>query len=296
MKNFLLIMFLFSLCLAGCEKNITIPQPKYDSRLSIECSLEVGVIPTLYLFKTTQYFNVVDASQLFVKDASVKISNTTGEDDLAIDSTFNYLKCKYDYFYKGKIPVEFNKKYQLSIIYNGITYSASTTTNLTAVTIDSIGYTDSFKDIYGDHEGVIPYFHDIPNQTNYYRYEMKRNVDTTMKYSGGKITSPCIGSGSVMVLEEGRSVYNDLNLNGGQIYLVIEPAFSHQKGSTGVVRIQSIDKATYDFFDQLDRQKLGQLNPFIEPVFLSVGQFGDKAIGYFGSVARSAPVQFIFPE
>jgi hypothetical protein len=296
MKNVVITIVLFSLFVSGCEKNITIPQPRYDSRLSIECGLEVGVVPTLYLYKTVPYFNTVDVSQLFVKDAVVKITNSSSADDLAIDSTYNYLKCVYDYFYKGKISVEANKYYQLTILYNGITYSASTNTNNTAVTIDSIGYTDTFKDIYGEHEGVIPYFHDIPNQANYYRYEMTRTVDTTMKYSGGKINSLCIGSGSVTVLEEGRSVYNDLNLNGGQVRLVIEPAFSHRTGSVGLVRIQTIDKVIYDFFDQLDRQKLGQLNPFVEPVFLSVGQFGNKAIGYFGSIARSAPVQFIFPD
>jgi hypothetical protein len=296
MKNIIIIIIIFSLFLAGCEKNITIPQPQYTSRVNIECSLEVGVVPTLYLYKTIPYFNIMDVSRLFVKDAIVKISNSAGTDDLAIDSTFNYLKCSYDCFYKGKILIDANKKYQLSILYNGISYSASTSTNVTAVTIDSIGYTDTFKDIYGDHEGVIPYFHDVANQTNYYRYEMTRTVDSTMKYSGGKLHNSCIGGGSVTVLEEGRSVYNDLNLNGGQISLVIEPAFSHSAEAIGIVRIQSIDKVTYDFFDQLDRQKLGQLNPFVEPVFLSTGQFGNKAIGYFGSIARSGPVQFIFPE
>lgn len=296
MKNIVIIIIIFSLFLAGCEKNITIPQPHYDSRVNIECGLEIGFVPTLYIYKTIPYFNVMDVSRLFVKDAVVKISNSAGTDDLVIDSTFNYLKCSYDCFYKGKISIEANKKYQLSILYNGITYSASTNTNVTAVTIDSVGYTDTFKDIYGEHEGVIPYFHDVPNQTNYYRYEMTRTVDTTMKYSGGKLHNSCIGAGSVTVLEEGRSVYNDLNLNGGQISLVIEPAFSHRTGSVGLVRIQSIDKVTYDFFDQLDRQKLGQLNPFVEPVFLSTGQFGNKAIGYFGSITRSSQVQFIFPD
>jgi len=296
MKNLVILLDIFWLFLAGCEKNITVPQPPYDSRVSIECGLEVGVVPTLYLYKTIPYFTIEDVRHLFVKNAIVKISNTTSVDSLALDSTFNYLKCEYDYLYKGNIFIEADKKYQLSILYNGITYSASATTNLTAATIDSIGYTDAFKDIYGEHEGVIPYFHDVPNQTNYYRYEMIRTVDSTMKYNGVKLNSPCIGGGSVTILEEGRSVYNDLNLNGSQISLVIEPAFSHRTGSVGLVRIQVIDKVTYDFFDQLDRQKLGQLNPFVEPVFLSVGQFGNKAIGYFGIIARSFTVQFIFPD
>ncbi len=60
--------------------------------------------------------------------------------------------------------------------------------------------------------------------------------------------------------------------------------------------VQSIDKATYDFFDQLDKQKQAQNNPFVKPVFIMDGQFGNKAIGFFGSVIHSAPVYFEFPE
>lgn len=64
----------------------------------------------------------------------------------------------------------------------------------------------------------------------------------------------------------------------------------------GLVRIETIDKATYDFFYQLDRQKLEQMNPFVEPVFLTNGQFGKDALGYFGSITRSNPVLLVFPE
>ncbi len=296
MKNILITIVLLTLFLAACEKNITIPQPPYESRVSIQGTMEPGTVPSVFIYKTIPYFAEANLSQLFAKDASVKIAGPETSEYLTIDSSYNYIKCEYEYFFKGKILAETNKKYQLTIIFNNITYTASTTTNISAVKIDSIGYTNVFKDIYGEHEGVVPYFHDVAGQVNYFRYEMTRMIDTTMKYREGKIHSPCIGGGSVTILEEGRSVYNDINLDGGQINLVIEPAYSHRKDLITTVRIQSIDKYTYDFYDQLDRQKRGQLNPFVEPVFLTDGQFGKKAIGYFGSIVRSAPVQFIFPE
>lgn len=50
------------------------------------------------------------------------------------------------------------------------------------------------------------------------------------------------------------------------------------------------------FFDQLEKQKVAQLNPFVEPVFLRDGQFGSKAIGYFSAMNKSNPVTFIYPE
>ncbi len=296
MKYISIIMLGLILLATGCEKNITIPQPEYKSRVCIECGLEVGTVPKVYFYKTVPYFDISSLQDVFVRNAQVKINNSFETDNLVIDSTYNYLKCEYEYFYMGNIPVKQDEDYQLTITVDTAVYIAHTKTNLMAVTIDSVGYTPSFTDIYGDHEGVIPYFHDIPNQTNYYRYEMTRKVDTTMKYREGKISSPCIGDSSIMMLELGRSVYNDQNLNGDQVRLIIEPAYSHYKGLQGTVRIQTIDKATYEFYDQLDKQKLGQLNPFVEPVFLTDGQFGKSAAGYFGSVVKSDPVTFIFPE
>jgi hypothetical protein len=284
--------------LTSCVKDISIPQAEYTPRATIQCSLESGTVPILYFYRTIPYFAQTGTSlhDLFIKNALVKISSQDSTDILQIDSTYNYIKCEFEYFYKGSVITRENRQYNLKISYNNITYTASTTTNLPTVSIDSVGYTTQFKDIYGEHEGVIPYFHDIPNQSNYYRYEMTRIVDTTMKYREGKLHSPCIGSGSVTILEVGRSVYNDQSSSGEQMNLVIEPAYSHRKGLTGLIRIETIDKVTYDFLYQLDRQKLEQMNPFVEPVFLTNGQFGRNALGYFGSITRSIPVLFVFPE
>lgn len=291
-------MVLIILFFHGCVKDINIPQPDYSPRAVIQCSLESGTVPRLFFYKTIPYFDktVTSLHDLFIKDAIVQISRQDTIDNLKIDSTYNYIKCEYEYFYKGSNLTRPNAQYKLKIISNKITYTASTSTNLPSVTIDSVGYTTQFKDIYGEHEGVMPYFHDIPNQSNYYRYEMTREVDTTMKYREGKLHSPCIGSGSVTILEIGRSVYNDNSSSGEQMKLVIEPAYSHKEGLMGLVRIETIDKATYDFFYQLDRQKLEQMNPFVEPVFLTNGQFGKDALGYFGSITRSNPVLLVFPE
>lgn len=286
------------LLLIGCEKNITIPQPSYNSRVTIQCSLEPGTVPKLYFYRTVPYFDKINTSlhDLFIKDALVEISDADTTDYLFVDSTYNFIKCEFEYFYTGSIQTRENRQYKLEITRDTSYYTATTTTNLRATTIDSVGYTSIFKDIYGEHEGVISYFRDLPNQSDYYRYEMTRMVDTTMRYREGKLHSPCIGSDSIIVVEFGRSVYDDVGASGEQMKLVIEPAYSHRKGLAGVVRIETIDKATYDFLYQLDRQKLGQLNPFVEPVFLTNGQFGSKALGYFGSIKRSNPVDFVFPE
>ena len=57
-----------------------------------------------------------------------------------------------------------------------------------------------------------------------------------------------------------RSVYNDENTDGLQQKIVVEPAYTHRKGLKTTVKMQTIDKAMYDFYDQIDKQKLAQYN------------------------------------
>ena len=71
---------------------------------------------------------------------------------------------------------------------------------------------------------------------------------------------------------------------------------SNKVGTKTLVYISSIDKNAFDFFNQLDKQKLAQFNPFVEPVFLKDGQFGTKAIGYFAAMQKSNSATFIYLE
>ena len=291
--NYIVAFILF--LVASCEKEIIVDQLPYETRVSIQCALEVGEPPVLYLYHTAPYFEQANLESLFVSDAVVVISNSESEETLVVDREYDFIKCEYRYFYKGHTPVVANMKYDLRIVWDGKTYTASTVTDLVPVLLDRVEHADEFFDVYGGHEGIIPVFRDLANRTNYYRYEMYLEVDTTMNHADGAIHSPCLGSGSAMVYELSRSVYSNINFDpGDEIKIVIEPAY--EGAEEGIVRIQTIDKNIYDFFEQLDRQKLSQRNPFVEPVFLKSAQFGDAAIGYFGAMVRSNPVLFVFPE
>lgn len=291
------LFFAGCIILIGCEKKITIKQGPYTSKPSIQCLLEPDSFPRLFLNVTQPFLTAnVNTGNMVIRNASVKISSNFGVDLLALDSIYDRIYCRYNYFYTGTKKIQKNTTYTLEITANGETYIATTTTDNIACSIDSIGYTTSFKDLYGEHEGVIVYFKDVPNVLNYYRFEMLRQVDSTMRHAKIQLSGSCLANDTVFLTEYGRSVYSDINLNGQQLKLVIEPAYSHRAGTKSYVLVQSIDKATYDFFDQLDKQKLAQNNPFVEPVFIKDGQFGKKAIGFFGSVIHSAPVYFEFPE
>ncbi len=290
----ILLPFIFS----SCEKTITISPPAYKSRVSIQSMLEPDSLPIVYFSKTVPYFdNKISLADLFIRNASVKISDGVNIDVLAVDSVYDRLYCQYNYYYKGSLPAQLNRTYTLTIVNRADTYTATaSTSNLSKASIDSISYTTSYKDLYGEHEGVIVYLSEVIGQTNYYRYEMDRYVDTATKKAEVKIASTCLGHDSVGVQEIGRSVYTDAGQNGLQIKITVEPAYSHHAGTKGIIYIQSIDKNAYDFFDQLDKQKLAQYNPFVEPVFLRDGQFGSKVVGYFSAMLKSNPSIYFYPE
>ncbi len=301
MKKISIPLLIISIAFFSCEKVITIKPPTYPGKVSIQGMLVPDSLPIIYFNRTVPYFGKdVVLGALAIRNAVVKITSSSGTDILRFDSVFSKTYCQYDYYYKGTDPIKLNQTYTLTIINGTDTYSAIASTNLSKATIDSTSFTPAFKDLYGEHEGVIVYFRDLPSQVNYYRYEMVRYIDTSTQQAGPKLpASSCLDrtrKDSTLVHELGRSVYSDQGQPGQQIKIVIEPAYTHKDGTKGIIYIQTIDKIAFDFFDQLDKQKLAQFNPFVEPLFLRDGQFGSKAIGYFSAMVKSNPVLYIFPE
>jgi Domain of unknown function (DUF4249) len=287
-------------CVVSCQKEVVLPQLPYDSRVIIQGIVEPDSLPIVYFNRTVPYLSgTTNPADLVIRNAKVTVSSLDGSDQLILDSAYQHMDCKYLFFYKGNVVIKKNTTYTLVIVDGPKTYSAYTSTTLLPVTIDRLSYTPAFKDIYGEHEGVITYFTDHPYEDNYYRFEMARKIDLSTRYvtgNGRDEIVPCLEEGdTVMFTENGRSVYNDKNLQGQQIKLIIEPALTHMVKVTISVRIQTIDKVTYEFYDQLDGQKLAQYNPFVEPVFIREGQFGKAALGFFGSMVRSDTVMMVMP-
>lgn len=283
-----------------CQTEVELPQLPYEGKVIIQGVMEPDSVPVIYLNRTVPYLDgTTDPARLVVRNASVVVASSDESDQLFLDSVFLPLDCHYGYFYKGNKKARHNTSYTLTINDGKKTYTATTSTALKPVIIDSVSYTAAFKDLYGEHEGVIAYFKDIQGEENYYRFQMTRKVDVSTRDVTGNnrdLLVPCLEEGdTILFTEVGRSVYSDNNLIGQDIKLVIEPALTHEVDVVIFVRIQTIDKATFEFYDQLDGQKLAQYNPFVEPVLVKDGQFGKDAKGFFGSMIRSAAVEFEMP-
>lgn len=290
MKQLLSTVLVFTaLLLNSCEKNIIIEPHPFQSQLSVECILEPGTMPKLFLGKTVGYFDTKHTSKdLFVKDAIITITNDLGIDTLVASHKFNFFHCTDEYFYLGTRKILPNQNYHLKILYNSNTYEADTETNVLPAKIDSITYIQNFSDFYGEHEGVVVTFYDLPNVKNNYRYRMDRVLDSSSTDVPNCATEPYPAT------ELGRSIFFDSNIDGAKMEIVIEPAFKHSTGDVAQIYLQTLDEASARFFDDLDKQKSSKLNPFIEPVFITSNISG--AFGIFGSCNNSDSVRFIFPE
>ena len=283
---------------AACTKDVNIGVQPYDSKLSIQGLITPGQTPKVYLYRTVAFFdpNVLPAD-LFVRDATVTLATPDGSEVLFQDSSWNAYRCHYEYHYSGSMPIQAGKAYTLSVSWNGEVFSASATTSQRVVQPDSVTYTPAFKDLYGEHEGVVLHFKDPVGTGEYYRFAMGRTFTPTDTIFGtGKEFSACALGQTTWLEEIGRSIYPDQNADGTAFTITVEPTYKHKQGKVSYVRLQSMDKASYEFFDQFDRQKLAQFNPFVEPVFILPGQFGARAIGVFGAYAVSDSVQFVYPE
>ena len=270
-------------------------QQAYQSKVSIQGLITPNQTPQIYINRTVPYFDPkVNTRELTVDNAAVTLNDGTSTYTLNFDSSYNYHYCRYDYFYTNPQNIVANKTYTLRVDFNGNSYSAQATTNQSIVQITSISYVQTFKDLYGEHEGIVVSYTDKPGEENFYRYEMGRMIDSSVK-SVDAAKSSCTFGQKYYVKEIGRTVYADKNVDGQALTFTFEPNYSHKKDDTAYIKLESVDKNIFNFYDNLDRQKLAQYNPFVEPVFIIPGQFKD-AIGVFGAYAVSDSIAFVYTE
>lgn len=291
------ILCLVALYSVGCTKTIPVELDTYEQRVAIEGLLQPGTLPRIFVSRTVPFFTDGQSpSDLFVRGAQVTIASMDGVDMLVADSVYDSFWCRYELFYSGSIQTRDNIAYTLTVATGGETFTASTTTSVSPVTIDSASYTSNFTDLYGGHEGVIIDFADIAGQPNQYRVRIDRPLSSLHEtVDDFEYSSECLGDGeTALVKEYGRFVYFDTSFDGAPVRFVVEPAYTHRKDDTAVIYIQSLDLKAAEYFDILDRQRESNINPFIEPVFLESRI--DGAIGVFGSANLSPGFPFVFPE
>lgn len=298
-KNILLLA-IAGLSLTTCKKDIAINfPPGHLSQVFIEGMLYPGQKPQIFISRSNPFFSSkVSPQQVFARGAQVKITSGAIVDVLVPDSTYNKFRCRWEPFYRGNIAAEYGKTYTLEVTLDGKTFTASTTINQRKVRIDSIIYTPEFFDVYGGHDGVIITITDPLGKGDYYRFQMNRMIDTSVKHAhvlDGFINTCVSGPNEIFPVKDiGRIVFTDDNADGQKITMSIEVTYEYDKDDEGWVMIQTLDKNSAEFYKDLDDQLQAIFNPFVEPVFIHSKIKG--AIGVFGSAVLSDSVLFVYPR
>ena len=198
----------------------------YTTKPSIQCLITPGRKPKLYLNKTLPYLSAAESNdKMFISNANVTISGNGETDVLTPNSVFEVFFGTESYFYSGTIAIQPNTEYTLNIEIDGILYTANTTTKEPVIELDSVTYVQNFKDIYGEHEGVVFHLKDDPTSTNFYRYEMHRSADTSTYWGENKFQSPTLKNDeTTRVTEIGRTIFSDASFKGRKIF------FCHRTG------------------------------------------------------------------
>lgn len=300
MKNiqYLLISILIiSLC--ACQKEITLDfSANHSDTVFIEGMLYVGQKSQVFISKSNPFFSPkVTPQQIFARGAVVTITSGSLVDSLVADSTFNKFRCRWEPFYRGNIAAEQGKTYTLNISFEGKTYTATSTTHQKAATIEKIEYTPNFIDVYGSHDGVIIDITDRAGTQDYYRFQMNRMIDTSVKHAHvlDVFVNTCAGKNELFPVKDiGRIVFTDEGADGRKMRLPIEVSYEYEKGDEGWIFLQSLDKNSAAFYKDLDDQLQAIQNPFVEPVFIKTQIKG--AVGVFGSIVLSDSVKFVYPR
>jgi len=291
------IVLIFVWILISCTKDIDITtSTDFNGDLFIESILFPGQIPKVYFSKSPPYFGPdVTPQELFARGALVTISGPGGTQTLQPDSIFDKFRCRWLPYYVGTQSAQFGQTYDLMIIYNGETFTASTTIDHTKPVIDEVEYIDEFFDIFGGHDGVILTFTDKIGIGDYYRFQMHQMIDNTYRHAHIlDVLEPCSDDGEFFqVTDYGREVLSDENVDGQQLQMYIEVTFEYKKDDTTYIFLQSMDQNSAEFYSEMSEQLKSRLNPFVEPVFLKSKIEG--AIGVFGSAVLSDSVMFIYP-
>ncbi len=294
-----LIIILALLINLSCEKEIPVtPSTNFDGSVFIEGLLFQGKALQIFVSRAVSFFNPnVTPQEVFARGAVVRVTDPLGTEVLQEDSVFDKFRCRWSLFYSGVKPVQFGIEYQLEVEFEGKTYRASTVMSHRSAVIDEITYVEEFFDVYGGHDGVKIKFTDAAGERNYYRFQMNRKIDRTVPHAHvlDVVTSNCTGDDKFPVTDLGRSIFNDIGNDGGNLDVLVEVSFEYSQGDSTWVFIQSLDPKAAAFYEELDEQLVTVVNPFVEPLFLK-SKIEGGAIGVFGSVVLSDSVLFIYPQ
>jgi hypothetical protein len=276
-------LFLLSVGLLGCEKDINIDLNTEEPKLVVEATIENGQPPVVVLSRSLDYYAAVSPQLLansFVTGAEVFISDGSNTHMLKEYSrSLGGFRLTYYTIDSTNLSTaifgRLNQHYTLRIVADAAEYTASTTIPGLTKRIDSVWWKPAPPQADSDQVIVMVKATDPPGFGDYIRYYTARN--------NGPLLSPFTSS------------FDDLFIDGTTYELPVEPGIDRNqeitdrdrffvKGDTVTLKLSNIDKSTYDFWRTMEFAYASVGNPFATPIKVQSNISGG-ALGYFGGYA-----------
>ncbi len=317
MKKILSISMIFTLVLLSCEKEVKIDIPGHQEQLVIDGFIETDQPPFVLLSKSKDIYSATSLDAFlngFVSGATVTVSDGTTtvqldeicSDDLppgteAMAAAFfgipedelaNYHLCAYTTF-NPAIFGQVGKTYDLTVFYEGKTYTAST----------QIVPPTPLNSVYWKPEPNLPdygfsyaWLTDPPAKHDAYKWEVKRinkNPDGTDK--------------DVSFTETYSPVTDDEFFNGLTFEFWYENPMSwddeevpdeykgyYHLGDSVVIKFSKMDANVYDFLEKKYMQLQTGGNPFASPTNIPTNIKGG-ALGIWAGFSPSFDTLYCVP-
>lgn len=280
------IYFLPLILLAGCEKKVDFELKNASEVLSVDASIETNADPVVILTRSLNYFSKIDASILsdaMIKDATVTISNGTRTHQLKRVDVVLPGDLPFSYYTTDpanpvtRITGEEGKSYQLTIDWNGKSYTSTTSIPVMRKQLDSVWWAKAPNTPDTSTKAVLKAkVTDPPGFGDYIRYFTKVNRGNFLPGLTSVFDDQLVNNSTYTVdIDQGVNRNTEIDFENYGFF---------RKGDTVTLKFCNIDKATFDFWRTVEYSYQSIGNPFSTPTKI-LGNISNGALGYFGGYA-----------
>ncbi|MEH6657300.1 DUF4249 domain-containing protein [Leeuwenhoekiella marinoflava] len=257
-----------SLLVASCEEVIELDLDTQDSQLVIEGIVSDRPGPYQVLIsKTVDFYD--DNTFPVEENATVRLSSDQGESEVLVQTSPGVYESTQMQGQRGV-------NYTLDVDVAGTSYSASSRLPKEQIVIDSISVGYKKESLFQE-EGyyAIAYFDDPPDAENYYRLQVLVNGEPYIFYDEDEETPEDGTEDDNLYLLSDK--FTNGNVQDYEFPQQLEP------GDTINVRLQQLDRNTYDYYrtlvNVLSGGGIAPANP--------ITNWTPEALGYFGAISET---------
>jgi hypothetical protein len=306
--HILFLMFPVLLMIWNCETDITVDLPQPEDKLIVEGRINKGEPAMVFLTHNMGYFDPVempdiDSSSMNLSDYIAALEASIGliydstllltvSDGLSTDTLkagFTFTTFPYFGYFGNAIEGTPGNNYRLEIQYKNSLYWSETEI-MQPVSIDSIWFT--FRED-NDSLGFLHFlFEDPANYRNFYALELQtigEHVAYFPPYFGSHIFDDESLNGDTIRYTPLSKAYdsNDFFQEDFESDTAWNEAVYHKFGDEVNIKLSTINKALFIFWESYYKHLGTAGNPFTNPAALKSNIEGGNADGYWGGYGSS---------